>query len=260
MAAERGAMDIRERLYVATMADDAVQIAEEYGIGLEIDEFCTAANMDAENFDLVDRSARKKMEGASRHIFHAPFNELFPSAIDPMALRLAYQRLNQAYELAKQYGISRMVVHSGYVPYVYFKSWFLERSVEFWRTFMADKPEDFHIMIENVLEDEPHTLAKLIGAIGDRRVRACLDIGHANCTTSLDLMEWVRALGPCLSHVHIHNNCREYDNHDPLGRGDIDMDLILKGLMQHAAAGATYTIENLKCADSLKWLSENGWI
>ncbi len=41
-------MDIRERLYVATMAGDAAQMAEKYETGLEIDEFCTASNMDGE--------------------------------------------------------------------------------------------------------------------------------------------------------------------------------------------------------------------
>ncbi|HWQ80455.1 MAG TPA: sugar phosphate isomerase/epimerase [Anaerovoracaceae bacterium] len=253
-------MDIKDRLYVATMAHDAAQIAEKYGIGLEIDEFCTASNMEGEDFDSIDRTIREKMASACRLILHAPFNELFPSAIDPMALRLAYQRYNQAYSLAKQYDISRMVVHSGYVPYVYFKSWFLERSVEFWKTFISDKPENFHIMIENVLEDEPYTLAELIEGIGDKRVKACLDIGHANCSTALDLTEWVKTLGPCLSHVHLHNNRKTYDKHDPLSRGDIDMNLILNSLKKHAPIGVTYTIENLECADSMKWLYENGWI
>ena len=37
---------------------------------------------------------------------------------------------------------------------------------------MDDKPENFHIMIENVLEDEPYTLASLIESIGDNRVKA----------------------------------------------------------------------------------------
>lgn len=253
-------MDIRERLYAATMADDAVQIAEKYGIGLEIDEFCTASNMDGEAFGPLDRSVRDKIAHANRHILHAPFNELFPSAVDPMARKLACQRYGQAYELARHYEINRMVVHSGYVPHVYFKSWFIERSIEFWQTFMDDKPENFFIMIENVLEDEPYTLANLIEGIGDKRITACLDIGHANCYSALSLAEWIKSLGSFVSHVHIHNNNKEYDNHAPLGRGEIDMNLILNTIMQNAADTVTFTIENQNCADSLKWLSLNGWI
>ena len=253
-------MNIKERLYVATMAEDAVQIADRYGIGLEIDEFCTASNMDGDNFAVTDSIVREKMTKVHRFILHAPFNELFPSAIDPLALELAYRRYNQAYELAKQYGINRMVVHSGYVPYVYFKSWFLERSAEFWKRYIDDKPDDFHIMIENVLEDEPFTLCKLIEDVDDRRVRACLDIGHANCSTSVELSQWVQTLGPCLSHVHLHNNRNTYDDHDPLGTGNMDMNFIMNSLKDCAQESVTYTIENLKCVESLEWLAEHGWI
>lgn len=253
-------MEIRDRLYVATMADDAAPMAEKYGIGLEIDEFCTASNMDRENLTLMNQTVLKKMSSSRRYILHAPYHELSPCAIDPLALELAYLRYNQAYELARHYGITRMVVHSGYVPYIYSKSWFMERSIEFWKAFMDDKPENFHIMIENVLEDEPYTLAELIANINDKRVKACLDIGHANCSTTLDLTDWIKALGSFLSHVHVHNNRGAYDNHAPLGRGNIEMDLMLKSLAEHTPAGTTFTIENLKCDESLKWMAENGWI
>lgn len=253
-------MDIRERLYVSTIASDATEIAEHYGIGIEIDEFCTASNMEGEKFEFNDHIVRKKMASAHRHILHGPFNELFPAAIDPEARALAYKRFEQTYGLAKRYGISRVVLHSGYVPYVYFKSWFLEQSTEFWKTFMSDKPRDFHIMIENVLEDEPYTLARLIEAIGDERVRACLDVGHANCSSTLELTEWIRTLGPWLSHVHIHNNYKAYDNHNTLGVGDINMNAVLDGLRHCASEDVTFAIENLECAGSLVWLAENGWI
>lgn len=253
-------MSIKDRLYVATIGEDAVDAAREFQIGLEIDEYCTASNMDQLQFPKIDSLVRGKMEGISRFVMHAPFNELFPAAIDPLALELAYRRLEQSYQLTKTYGINRMVVHTGYVPYVYFKSWFLERSVEFWQNFMKNKPHNFHIMIENVLEDEPHTLAKLIQSIDDQRIRACLDVGHANCTTTLDLMEWVESLGPWLSHVHIHNNNKVYDNHWTLDEGAIDYNRILKGFQRYAPGNLTYTLENLTCRRSLDWLSENGWL
>ena len=39
-------MNLKYRLYVATIAEDAREMAEQYGIGIEVNEFCTAANMD----------------------------------------------------------------------------------------------------------------------------------------------------------------------------------------------------------------------
>jgi len=253
-------MNLINKLYIGTIALDATEIAKEYGVGLEIDDFCTAANMDPEQFFSYDQAVRKKMTYANRYVFHAPFNELFPSAIDPKILDIAYQRLEQAYTLAKGYGINRMVVHSGYVPHVYFKNWFSERSIEFWENFMRNKPEDFHIMIENVLEDEPYTMIEMIKNLGDKRIRACLDFGHAHCSSDLDMIEWMRQLGPWLSHVHIHNNDRIYDRHWVLGHGDMDLNRILEVIKDCAPENLTYTIENLECRDSMRWLEENGWI
>ncbi len=251
---------MKDRLYVATIASDAVQVAMDYKLGLEVDEFCMASNMDDENFYKLDENVRNKLSVSHNHIFHAPFNELFPAAVDPLARDLAYRRFQQSYELAKEYGINRMVVHSGYVPFLYFKSWFLEKSIDFWQKFMIDKPKDFHIMIENVLEDEPFTLSKIIENIGDTRVKACLDIGHANCKSNLNLMEWVETLGPYLGHVHLHNNDATDDCHWPLGQGIINMNEIMESLNLKAPGNLTYTVENSECRQSIKWLDENGWL
>ena len=253
-------MNLINRLYIGTIASDAAEAAKEYGTGLEIDEYCTAANMDPDHFGRTDLIVKEKMSYAKRHIFHAPFNELTPAAIDPKALELTFQRLEQACRIARGYGINRMVVHSGYIPQVYYKNWFSERSVEFWENFMDGKPEDFSIMIENVLEDEPHTLAEIVKTLGNPRIGVCLDLGHANCTSQLDLAEWVRVLGPWMTHLHIHNNDKTYDRHWDLGRGSIDISRILESVRDWASETVTYTIENIECRNSLRWLAEKGWI
>jgi sugar phosphate isomerase/epimerase len=249
-----------DRFYVATVASDAADVADEYKLGIEIDEFCTASNMDDKNFKGFDISVKNKMKISQKHIFHAPFNELFPAAVDPLALKLANKRFEQSFSLSCDYGIKRMVVHSGYVPVLYFKSWFHEKSVEFWKKFMSDKPEDFHIMIENVLEDEPYTLAKIIEGINDKRVSACLDIGHAHCKSDVDLIEWIEVLGPFIGHVHLHNNDKTYDCHWPLGNGTMNMNKIMEVLKKNSPENITFTVENQECRESIEWLVKNGWI
>ena len=47
----------KENLYLSTIAPDAVHMAKEYGIHLEIAEYCTAWNMD-EKFGGVDQVVR----------------------------------------------------------------------------------------------------------------------------------------------------------------------------------------------------------
>ena len=89
----------REKFYLSTIAPDTPRIAREYGLGLEIAEYCTAWNMD-EKFAGVDPVVQKKLEGITRSTLHAPYNELFPCAIDKKARTLAAERYRHAIELA----------------------------------------------------------------------------------------------------------------------------------------------------------------
>ena len=253
-------MDLTKRFYVSTIAGDAETVASEYGLGLELAEFCTASNMDAD-FKRWDPVAREKMKSTDRVILHAAFNELCPSAIDPLVLDIAKKRYLQAYRLAEHYGIRRIVVHSGYVPFVYFKEYFVERSVEFWRNFLSDKPADLTLALENVLEDEPFMLAEIVRCVGDPRLRLCLDVGHANITKKDITMEaWTAAVLPYLGHVHLHNNSGWPDCHAPLFNGEMNIEGLLR-LITEGAPEATVTLEiRDSCRSSVEWLKEKGFI
>ena len=230
----------------------SAELAHEYGLGLEIAEFCTASNIDG-HFDEYDRIIRAKIQGVDRLVLHAPFNELFPSAIDPMVLKVTRFRYNQAVGLARSYGINRLVIHSGFIPQLFFKSWFADRSIEFWQDFLRDKPGDLQICLENVLEDEPELLCCIAERVGDARLRLCLDTGHAFSASKVDPLEWVRVCAPYLAHLHIHNNTGEYDMHNALGDGGINMAALLE-TCGRLCPEATYTIETVKLKESLDWL------
>lgn len=247
------------RLYVATIAEDAVEAAARFGAGLEIDEFCIAANMDEPAFFAWDASVRPKIEavGAARCVLHAPFAELCPAAIDPLVREVAVRRFDQAYRLARGYGIRRMVVHTGYIPKVYWKEWFVERSVAFWREFLLGKPDDFELLLENVLEEDPALLADIARGVDDPRLRVCLDVGHAFLQPSVPLRGWVGALAPYLGHVHLHNNHGERDTHGGLEDGGIRMESLIADI-ECKAPGVTYTLETAHAGPSLAWLLRGG--
>ena len=105
----------KEQIYLSTIASDAVRVAKEYGVNLEIAEYCTAWNMD-EKFENVDQVVRKKLDGISQSVLHAPFNELFPCAIDKKARELAADRYRQAIELAKRYGSPKSLSIADTIP------------------------------------------------------------------------------------------------------------------------------------------------
>lgn len=269
---------MKDRLYIASVSKDAPKLAREYGIGLELDHYCTAENMDPPLAARVRQQVQEDIRAAEekagepagknpgsreqslRKILHAPFNELCPAAIDPKIKEIARERYEQAYLLAGSYGISKMVVHSGYMPYVYYKVWHHEKSVEFWRRYMQDKPKDFLLCIENVLEDEPYMMAELMEAIDQPNIRLCLDLGHANCMSRVSAAEWLRVLGPCISHLHIHNNDGTHDFHGALADGSLDMAQILEEIDRNVPKTATITIESLDGRASLEWMEREGYL
>lgn len=236
---------LRSRLYLSTLCDDAPRLAQAHGLGLELVEFCTAVNLD-ENFDHWDALASRRMAHASRWILHAPFAELSPCAIDPLVRQVARRRLLQTAQLCIRYGISRMVVHSGFIPHIYFPEWFVEQSALFFRDLLAQLPASFQLLIENVLDPDPHPLLEMVDAIGDPRVGLCLDVGHAHASSSVPVEDWLDALAPRLWHLHIHDNDGTFDAHLPPGQGSIGFPGLFERIFSRAPR-ATVTCE---CPDA----------
>lgn len=247
----------KELFYLSTISPDAPCVAREYGFGLELAEFCTAWNMD-EKFTHVDSVVKKKLEGIPRSLLHAPYNELFPCAIDKKARALAAERYRQATELATRYGSRKVIIHGGYNPQIYFPVWYVKQSVLFWQDFLRSDP-GVEIVLENVLEDDPRWLLDIVAGVDDPRLRLCLDIGHVNAYSSVPLTDWLVLWAPYLSHLHIHNNDGSRDAHNALNEGTIPIkELLLQA--QHLCPDATYTLELMNDAPSVVWLQENDLI
>ena len=244
----------KENIYVSTIAADAVRTAREHGLGLEIAEYCTAWNMD-EKFTAVDGVVNKKLEGIGGCLLHAPFNELFPCAIDKKARALAVERYRQAIGLAARYHCKKVIIHGGYSPRDYFPVWYIEQSVLFWKDFLKEDP-GVQIVLENVLEDVPDMLLDIVKSVADPRLRLCLDIGHVNAYSQVPAMDWLEAWAPYISHFHIHNNDGSRDQHNALADGTISVkELLLRA--EELCPNATYTLELMKDTPSILWLKEN---
>ena len=242
------------KLYLSTIDANAQEYARQYGLGLEIAEYCTAGNMD-EDFPRTDTAVREKLKGIDRRMFHAPFNELFPCAIDPKARSLAHDRYRQAIALAWEYGATRVVIHGGYQPFMYYPVWYTEQSVPFWRAFLKELPEDTTILLENVLEEQPQMLLDIVKTVDDPRLRLCLDIGHANVYSKVPVLEWLEVLAPWIGHFHIHNNDGSWDTHSPLNQGNIPIrDFLIRA--ETLCPEATYTLELTESAASVRLLLE----
>jgi sugar phosphate isomerase/epimerase len=244
----------KSKFYLSTVAADAVPMAKEYGINLEIAEYCTAWNMD-EKFAEIDPIVREKLADCPKSLLHGPYNELFPCAIDKKARALAAERYRQAIALAKRYGSEKVIIHGGYNPRIYFPVWYVEQSIVFWKDFMKEVPAGLEICLENVLEEEASMLFDIVSAVNHPQLKLCLDIGHVNAYSAVSAEDWLKMWAPQLSHFHIHNNDRSWDSHRALNCGTIPMKEFLL-LADKLCPTATYTLELTEAADSVRWLLE----
>lgn len=245
------------KYYLSTIGADSTLVARKYGLGLEIAEFCTASNMD-DGFPEWNARVKEEMEGIPFRILHAPFNELFPCAVDPKARALAAERYRQAIALAKNYGAKKVVIHGGFQPYLYYPVWYVEQSILFWKDFLKEEP-GVEIVLENVLEPEPEMLRDIAAGVDHPGFQLCLDVGHVNAYSKKSPMVWLEALAPWLNHFHIHNNDGSWDTHSPLMTGTIPMKKLLEEADRRCPE-ATFTLELQETEGSVRWLRENHFL
>ena len=241
-----------DKFFISTIDEKAPILAEQYGFGLEIAEFCTPWFLDTE-FERIDPMIRKKMSCSNRFVLHAPFSELFPCAIDPKIRLVAAERYRQVIRIAQEYGIFKVVVHGGYNPRIYFPIWYIEQSVLFWKEFVNEIPEGMVFCLENVFEEEPAMLTEIVRQVDDPRIRICLDVGHVNAYSQVPVPTWLEECADMVGHFHIHNNDTTRDSHSQLMEGTLPMKELL-ATIEEKCPHATITLELMNAEPSVRWL------
>ena len=246
----------RELLYVSSIGEDCCEAAREFGLGIELAQFCTAARLDGAPAEPWEIPVERCLSAADRFVLHGPFNELTPAAIDPLVLDVTKKRYRQAIKKAYAMGTQKLVLHAGFLPLVYYPEWFIDRSAAVWRELLCEIPDGMTVCLENVLEPEPQLLTAIMEAVHDSRLRICLDLGHANtCASEIPPEDWLRACAPYLSHVHLHNNQGGRDLHAALFDGVMDIAGLLS-LLEALSPQATCTLELTQDRPSLDWLEK----
>ena len=242
-------------LFLSGMDPEAPALASKWGLGLELTTFTYAPNLEDPHWL---EEARKEMSGIGNFVLHAPFAELSPCAVDPLVREVAQKRFRQTLTMAQALGISKIVIHSGFIPYIYFPEWFVAESVRFWREFLESVPENTVLCLENVMDPGPEMLVQVAEGVNDPRLRLCLDVGHANtCLTEVKPMDWLAPVAPWLEHLHLHNNDGSDDLHASLDQGTLPMEALLDRALA-LCPEATLTLENQNCAPSLDALCRWG--
>lgn len=247
----------KNSLYVSSIDSKANEIAKKYGIGIEIADYCVTENLDDRS--KTDLKTVERFKITSNIIMHGPYTELFPCSIDLRVRDICKQRFLQTLEVAKSFGIKKIILHGNYIPKVYFPVWYINESVKFFKDFMDFVPNDVTICLENVMEEDPSYLIDIVNNVNDKRLRLCLDLGHINVSNSkYDCLYWIEKSKGLVSHYHLHNNNKINDEHKNIGSGTIDYKKVLEIINRE---DVTYTIENIDDAyESIKYLIDNKYL
>lgn len=233
-----------------------VPLAQAADVGIELLAFSRGDTMDApRKAMLVHAKALSRFKG--RLYVHAPFVHLYPGSPDKLVRDAAQIRVQEAAVVALELGASDVVAHHGFVPGACSSGPWIEQSIAFWHRVLASVSALFRIHLENVVERTPAEMLAVIEGVADPRLSVCLDVAHARLFSPWSVLEWIDALGPYLTHVHLCDNFGHRDAHLALGQGDTRWPLILDALLERAPQ-ASWTIE-APAAESLQWLSEHGY-
>lgn len=142
--------------------------------------------------------------------------------------------------------------------------WWLEQTTELWGAVLENT--EAKLYLENTQEHSPCPLLILLDKLGPE-ASFCLDFGHwfhyAMGRHWDNLDHWLELSAAKLSHVHVHDNNGESDQHRALGDGLIDYRKISALLRKHSLQ-PTMTLENHFAEDlkkSCAYLGQNPlWI
>lgn len=160
---------------------------------------------------------------------HGPFYDLVPGGMDKKILKATRERLRQAFDLIPVFEPLSMVCHTGYdwKRYHEVEDEWLETALETWTPLVRDlRGIGTTLMLENVYEKKPRMPLKLLNELNTEKVGFCFDTGHMNVFSQANMEDWLKALGPLLKEVHLHDNDGTRDDHLAIGAGEINFETL----------------------------------
>jgi sugar phosphate isomerase/epimerase len=241
----------RNRILVAVTCDVDYELrcARDYGVGAEVQTFSWPHMLEGDYMAAVRRLARRVARLKGPIGCHGPFLDTTHYSQDPEIRNVARMRYLQALEIAETLGARYMVLHSQYNPIIKVKGYadiYHNASLAFWPEIIDEaNRRGVTLCLENMFDDSPEPLRRLLEDIGPAGVRLCLDVAHAHVFSERDLSEWVKAFGPYLAHVHLNDCNGQYDDHLGVGQGELEWSQVF-GLLKSVKQPLTYALETGK--------------
>ena len=193
----------------------------------------------------VTRLGEALRRGDISYTFHAPYMDLAPGGVDSKIRKVTLERFEHVLHLAALIKPEVVVYHPGYDKWRYgeLQDLWLKGSLEMWISLVKEAEKlGVTLALENVFEEGPETLAKLLETINSPHLGFCFDTGHWLIFSTRGLEEWIRRLGKRMVETHIHDNNGREDQHLPPGDGEFDFPGFFRLLWTRRLA-PIYTLE-----------------
>lgn len=240
--------------------EPAFEIVKRQKIGMELQLFSDPLLKNVKKHIAYQKEQTKNIKRLS---LHAPFWDLNLGSAMPSIRKETMKWFNYAYKIAKELNCDSIVVHDGYVPFTsHIPNW-VKRATTFWQEFFADKDDSITMMIENMLELDSSVMIQEIDAVHDKRLKACLDVGHAHGNSDMSVYDWVKTLNNRIGYMHLHNNHGKInrtnnDEHNGFDDGTIDFKKLMKSVKKYCPK-AILAVESATVAaeDAIEFLKKN---
>lgn len=200
--------------------DKFLSFSDKYNAGFEYNDFFLPAILEQPQKIRELISYYKALDrDRSEDTLHGVFLDICVNSDDPLIYQASDFRIHQSMDIAMELGVKAVIFHTNHIPNFRLQSYrtgWLERNIAYWSALLKEYP-DLTIYIENMFDEEPDLLLKLAEHMkNEPRFGVCLDIAHAYIGQA-PLTEWCHVLQPYTKHLHINDNNRLEDTHDPVG-------------------------------------------
>jgi len=190
---------------------------------------------------------------------HAPFSDINISSLNKSIRKESIRQVKYAIYAVNEIGGKLLTFHPGRHSAATSKSRDDTKKILFESLKeISDYNKDFGVNI--ALENMPDTFIttmrvsqEVLEVLENENVsgiKHTMDVGHLE-TNNVDIEEYIHNLKDYLIHIHLHDNFGEFDNHLPIGEGNINFSLIFRALEDIKYKGRII-LEMTRRADVLK--------
>lgn len=215
--------------------ESCLALAATQGVGLEIQSFAFPPLLNDDHSEkMLARYAEQLQDFKGTVSLHGPFMDMAPGSPDSMFLKITRERTAHAFQMAKRLNVKTVLFHANFIATIHnddYREGWTKRMVEFYKP-VAQEAENMglRVVLENMWEFDPSIIRRVLEEVDSPALRACLDVGHSQLFSHLQLEDWLQDMNGWIAYLHINNNYGEVDEHLALDDGILEYEKILPRL------------------------------